>query len=243
MTRYSRAFFELQWQFAERVAAISGMPREQALLHYTNFYIRFGLGREFDPNHAVWRIYIDGLSQAGDAVDWTWLFFLARPPVPPPSLVAAFGCFSYSNAGNDAIRLHFANAESGDCSPLSRERIGERRAELRALFDHVDYVRRTRPSIQRVVGTSWLYNLPAYRRLFPSGYVETARESSSHFRNMPLWGQFLDRHGNVRQEGKAILLEHIARQTRLQDIAQCFPLRALAVDAPIALFDGFYCAS
>jgi hypothetical protein len=238
--RYSRAFFELQWQFAERVAAISGMPREQALLHYTNFYIRFGLGREFDPNHAVWRIYIDGLSNAADAVDWTWRFFLARPPVVPPSLVAAFGCFSYSNAGNDAIRLHFANTEAPDCSPLSRERTGERRAELRALFDHVGEANQTRPSRQRVLGTSWLYNLPAYRRLFPSGYVETARELSSHFQNMPLWGQFLDRHGSVRADMKAVFLERVARQTCLHGIAQCFPLRALAVDAPIALFDGFY---
>jgi hypothetical protein len=31
--RYSRAFFELQWRFAERVAAMSGMPHEQVLLH------------------------------------------------------------------------------------------------------------------------------------------------------------------------------------------------------------------
>ena len=237
MTRYSRAFFELQWQFAERVAAISGMPREQALLHYTNFYIRFGLGREFDANDAVWRIYIDGLQNASDAVDWTWRFFLTRPSVPPPSLVAAFGCFSYSNAGNDAIRLHFANAESGNYSPLSCERVEERRAELRALFD---YVRQTHLPVQRVLGTSWLYNLPAYRRLFPSGYVETARESSARFQNMPLWGQFLDRRGDVRPDMKAILLERVARQTHLHDLVQCFPLRALAVDAPIVLFDGFY---
>ncbi|ACC72762.1 hypothetical protein [Paraburkholderia phymatum] len=240
MIRYSRAFFELQWQFAERVAVISGMPREQALMHYTNFYIRFGLGRQFDANHDVWRIYIDGLSNAADPVDWSGRFYLARPDVPPPSLIAAFGCFSYSNAGNDAIRLHFANTDSRDCSPLSRERIGERRGELRTLFDHVDYTRQTQPAIKRVLGASWLYNLPAYRSLFPSSYIETARELSSRFQNMPLWGQFLDRHGNVRPDMRARFLERLARQTSLHELAQCFPWRALAVDASIALFDGFY---
>nr|WP_241019077.1 hypothetical protein [Paraburkholderia sp. Tr-20389] len=219
---------------------MSGVPCEQALLHYTNFYIRFGLGREFDTNHPVWRIYIDGLSNAAEPVEWSWRFFLTRPHVPPPLLVATFGCFSFSNAGNDAIRLHFANTESHDCSPLSSERIGARRAELRALFDHVERIRQTRRAIQRVLGTSWLYNLPAYRRLFPSGYIDTARELSSRFQSMSLWGQFLDRHGNVRPDMRALFLERLARQTGVHEIAQCFPLRALAVDAPIALFEGFY---
>jgi hypothetical protein len=234
--RYSRAFFELQWRFAERVAAVSGMPLEQALLDYTNFYIRFGLGREFDPKDAVWQMYIDGLRNALEPAEWTWRFYLTCEPVPPPSLLATFGCFSFSDAGDDSIRLHFANAESIDCSPLSHERVGARRAELRALFDHV---RQTRPAMRRVLGTSWLYNLPAYRRLFPAAYVETARELASRFQNMPLWGQFLDRHGNVRADMQTWFLERIARQSGMADLEQCFPFRALAVDAPMAVFDGF----
>jgi hypothetical protein len=235
--RYSRAFFELQWRFAEHVTAISGMPLDRVLLHYTNLYIRFGLGRKYDATHSVWRMYIDGLAIATDPVDWTWRFFLTRPSVPPPSLVATFGCFSYANAGDDCVRLHFANAQSCECSPLSRACIGERRAELRALFAHA---KQTHPSIQRVLGTSWLYHLPAYRRLFPIGYLETARESSSRFRNMPLWGQFLDRHGDVRPGIRQPFLERLARASAIHDLARCFPFTPLAVDAPVAVFDGFY---
>jgi hypothetical protein len=228
--RYSRAFFELQWQFAERIAALSGKPLEAALLHYTNFYIRFGLGRDFDASHPVWRIYIDGLAAAAEPMDWTWRFFLTRPPVQPPSLVASFGCFSYSDAGH-CIRIHFANAQSRDISPLSRECIGERRAELRALFGHV---RQSHSGIQRVCGTSWLYNLPAYCRPFPREYVGTARESAPRFRNMPLWGQFLDRRGDVRPRSAEAFVERFARQSSMLDIAQCFPLRALTLEAPVA---------
>lgn len=80
-----------------------GMPHEQAPLHYTNFYIRFGLGREFDVSHAVWRIYIDGLTNAVKPADWTWRFFFTREPVPPASLLATSGCFSYSNAVFDGL--------------------------------------------------------------------------------------------------------------------------------------------
>ncbi|WP_109483825.1 hypothetical protein [Paraburkholderia sp. C35] len=240
MSRYSRAFFELQWRFAERVAAISSSPLEVALLHYTNFYIRFGLGRQFDANHSVWRIYIDGLTDAADPVEWTWRFFLTREEMPPPALVARFGCFSYAIASDTAIRLHFSNIDSPAYSPLSRKRIDARRAELRALFEHVMHAN---PSTQRVLGTSWLYNLPAYRRLFPLAYIETARELTTRFQNMPLWGQFLDRYGNVRPDMQTYFLQRIAQHRDMAAIAQCFPFRALATDVSIAVFDGFYDAS
>ncbi|OUL85496.1 hypothetical protein CA603_23415 [Paraburkholderia hospita] len=67
---------------------MSGMPHEQALLHYTNFYIRFGLGREFDVNQmAVWRIYIDGLTNAVEPADWA-LAVLSHPRACAAALIA-----------------------------------------------------------------------------------------------------------------------------------------------------------
>lgn len=48
---YAKAFFDLQFQFAEKVAVLSGLPLAEALLKYTNFYVRFGLGRDFDRAH------------------------------------------------------------------------------------------------------------------------------------------------------------------------------------------------
>ncbi len=66
------------------------MPR--ALLDYTNLYIRLGLGRAFDSDHAAWREYVDGLENAADHREWTYRFYLARSPVvAPPELVASFG--------------------------------------------------------------------------------------------------------------------------------------------------------
>ena len=45
---YDKALFELQLQFAERVSVLSGLPLARTVLEYTNFYMRFGLGRDFD---------------------------------------------------------------------------------------------------------------------------------------------------------------------------------------------------
>ena len=52
---YAKPFFDLQLQFAERVTALSGLPLARVLLEYTNLYIRFGLGRAFDPAHPAWQ--------------------------------------------------------------------------------------------------------------------------------------------------------------------------------------------
>lgn len=43
---YAKAFFDLQLEFAETVSALSGLPLARTVLEYTNFYIRFGFGRD-----------------------------------------------------------------------------------------------------------------------------------------------------------------------------------------------------
>jgi len=93
---YAKAFFDLQLEFAQTVAARSGVPYARAVLEYTNLYVRFGLGRDFDPAHPTWQAYVDGLSRAEDPGDWTARLYATRPQaIAPPALVATFGCFSY----------------------------------------------------------------------------------------------------------------------------------------------------
>ncbi|MEQ4207938.1 hypothetical protein [Actinopolymorpha sp. B9G3] len=235
---YSKAFFDLQWRFAIRIASLSGLPLEQALLDCTNLYIRFGLGRDFDPRHPVWQAYLVGVESEADGGEWTYRFALSRPrEVEVPALVGRFGCFGYAQLGDDRIRLRFHNAEPPGRSPLSRDRLPARHAELRALFRHVHAHAETSA---RVAGVSWLYNLAAYRRCFPAAYVETAKPAGPRFRNMPLWGQFLDRHGEVRPDAAATFLERLDRQADMRDIASCFPMQPLAVEAPVSVFYDFH---
>jgi hypothetical protein len=149
------------------------MSLARALLDYTNLYIRFGLGRDFDPAHPVWQAYVAGLRPETDPGEWTYRFFLTRPSeVTPPGLVATFGCFGYARTPAGQIRVHFANTEQSGSSPLGIARHEQRRAELAAMFGHI---RRIEPDALRVRGVSWHYNVAAYRRLFPKAYFETAR--------------------------------------------------------------------
>jgi hypothetical protein len=234
---YAQRFFDLQLQFAHTVAALSGLPLERALLEYTNLYIRFGLGREFNPAHPTWREYLAGLQNTHDAREWTYRFYSRCPDaMAAPAIVATFGCFSYGRSSPDAIRLHFENADADGHSSLGIDRLDRRLEDLAALFAHV---KRTLRQPVRVVGRSWLYNLDAYRRLFPASYLATAHVIH-RFQNMPLWGQFLDRHGNVKETMARPFLERLECQSSFDGVHRCFPFQVLAVEAPVQEFYDFY---
>jgi hypothetical protein len=112
---YAKAFFDLQLQFAHKVTALSGLPLARVLLEYSNLYIRFGLGRDFDPAHPVWQEYLAGLQDTNDIGEWTYSFYLKRPDaMAAPSVVANFGCFAYARSSGERIRLHFQNAETDE---------------------------------------------------------------------------------------------------------------------------------
>ena len=235
---YARAFFDLQLHFAESVSAISRQPLADTLLDYTNFYIRFALGRGFDPGHPGWRDYVAGLRDAHDRAEWTYRFYVSRSHAKAgPDVAAAFGCFSYAALGPDRVRLHFENIETGDNSPLAAEHRGERLEDLTALFAHL---KRTTQQAPRIVGASWLYNLHAYRCLFPKPYLATAHVVRGRFRHMPLWGQFLDRRGEVKEQVAREFLERLRRLSSLEGLDQCFPLSLLGLEASAAEFYTFY---
>lgn len=235
---YAKAFLDLQLQFAERVTILSGLPLARALLEYTNLYIRFGLGRDFDPAHPTWQEYLAGLCEADDIRAWTYRFYSRRPDgLAAPAVVATFGCFAYSRLSGERIRLHFQNAETDGESPLAIDRVGRRRAELAALFEHV---KRTQREPLQVIGASWLYNLDAYRRLFPTSYLATAHVLPGRFQHMPLWGQFLDRHGAIREDRARQLQERLERQAGCDDLEHCFPFRVISAGAAVQDFYDFY---
>lgn len=235
--RYSKEVFDLQIHFAKAVSALTDMRIEQALLDYTNIYIRFGLGRAFDKGDATWRYYADGLTHAADIGDWTYRFYLKRIEADQTHPVATFGCFSYVMQDARLARIHFQNTDPSTVSPLSIERLPVRLAELRSLFDHIG---RNQQEAICVAGTSWLYNLPAYQRCFPEKYVSSAKIAESRFRNMSLWGQFLDRRGFVRGGIAEGFIRGLSNIKNINDLASSFPLQALAVEAPIEQFYHFY---
>lgn len=236
--KYSKGFFEINLHFAQKVAAILGQPLETVLLDYTHLYLRFGLGRSFDPANPTWQVYLDGIRQSQDLIGWTYEFYLRQYEQLPPKLSEhLFGCFSYTRLADGRIRIHFHNGEPGDGSPLSRECVGVRLSELKAMLTEL---KQLAPPTLSVVGGSWLYNVEAYRRLFPPLYLQSAYVGEGEFQFISLWGQFIDRRGQLRESVVNVFLNNLERQNTLEGLKTSFPFQTLRLKSPLEYFYQFY---
>ncbi len=235
-------YFEVQLRLAGTVSALTGEAMSSAVARLTNFHPRFGLGYigEGEPS-ALWLDYLAGLDLVGGHeawLDWTLQTYLTCPDEVPSAKQARFGCFSYDppNEAGD-LKIHFNNRDGDpDHGPLSAVRLPARRAELRQMVHHMAEVW---PDVEAVAGGSWLYNTRAYCSLFPADYVASAhRVEPLHLTGTSSWGQLLDFRGQVKPQMRDAVL------AALPDIDakapwRVFPLRALAVRAPLASFLEF----
>jgi hypothetical protein len=236
-----RDFLDLQLRFAEVVAARAAMPLAGAVLRYTNFHRRFGLGdATADEPHPSWHDYARELSRfaSHDArAGWTQAFYAQSPDERLSFPDHVFGCF-YFHASHDSeiVRLHFYNRDP--LGPLSKARAEERRRELADMFA---CIRRRFPHVERVEGRSWLYGTDAYRRLFPGDYVQSrvVMENDRRFQGMSRWGQFLDREGKVKSALREAFLHNFGRLDPNR-LWKAFPLPSFRVSAPIEVFHDHY---
>jgi hypothetical protein len=239
-----RGYFRLQLLFAARLSEITGKPLGEIVTTQTNLHRRFGLGNPH-PGAApapLWSRYIDGLDQRDaieDRSDWTQALYAEAPDDPSPTYRRTFGCFGCDPPNDEgAVQIHFSNHENDlDIGPLDHRRQDARREELQTM---IGFVRETYPDAKSVVGGSWLYNLEAYRRLFPSAYGDSRLIPDGPVRltGTSSWGQLLDHRGQVKPDIEAAFL---ARLSSLDPVAPwlVFPLRAMKTRAAIGEFCTF----
>ena len=235
---FSKEFYALNLALANRLHQVTHLPLELALRQYTNLYIRFGLRYALDKHHPVWQEYISGLNRSESDVEWTYTFAMEHAMYPDVEILQpAFGCFSYTVWNEKRIRIHFHNQEEPDISPLSDASRKTRQDELISMFV---YIKQHMTGMESVVGGSWLYHLEAYRRLFPPIFLSSARPGSQDYPYLTLWGQFLDRHGQVRPEQATKFTDRLEKQDTLEGILGCFPLNVLYLEAPLPAFLEYY---
>lgn len=233
---YSRTFFAFQLTFAQRLAARFQLLLTDALYYYTTFTKSFG--RE------DWEVYSAGVERAADPAEWTYQWYLARRSADPtPDDLTfydhpLFGCFYYVVRDGTIIRPHFIQNEWPGVRPLSRARLGVRQAELRRMFAHI---REHVPTAQMVLGNSWLYNLDAYRRLYPPAYTATLPTSTEdEFQFLALWGQCFDANWQPKAEITQGLLARVHTLEKLADLRLCFPYQIRQPRCSITAFYTYY---
>ncbi len=150
-----------------------------------------------------------------------------------------FGCFYYRyDEATKTIAPHFFNAEAEDewkdgksvsKGPLSKDKLERRKAELADMFRDI---KAKYPDAKYVNGRSNLYNLEAYRRLYPPTYKvseEIDYDPQLWVGNTDIWGQFLG--GDKKQKGEYGFKQELADEFLKK--AKVVPLNKLADAVPM----------
>jgi len=235
-----RSYFELQARFAARVVEIEGIDFGEACRLHTAFY---ALARDndagvdperndFDPDHPDWVAFLEAVDRGADPVDYVYKAYLEGDAQED----TAKACFAFAYWPEDRlVRVHFGNDRNG--TGLRPSTVEERGRELRDIFQSVA---RDHPEAETVRGTSWLYHLPAYRRLFPPSFVSSFESVGYPHQFAALWGQFLDRRGVVKPELVTPFLDAIAKARTMREFDTAFPHDVLATTAPIDVFYDYF---
>jgi len=237
---FSREYIELEVKVAREVSERLRVPMSQIVDDYAPIFHAY-----------IWPdtkdyLDIDTMSddELADAISEKEKTHSAAEPLTEYHKGDRYGCFSFfSHTGGTGeelkgrVDIHFSNAEFDDTGPLSKDKIDRRLAELKDMFTEI---KREFPEAKYVRGDSWLYNVDAYKRLFPESYtaspeVDTSRGALATGRT---WGQFADSHLELKKElGEEFLRKVKALEEITPDTVRgALPYQALIVTAPIEDF-------
>jgi hypothetical protein len=234
-------WFDLQLLFVDRLVLHHNLPYADALTHYTALFKRLGFGHP---------------AQQAETTDWQ--HFVAATQNQPSrqrrlqtvvdcaksKLVSyshytyrEFGCFGFDPPDKTgAVHLHFnPKNDRSAFGALDSRRAGARKAELVELV--VDIRRQFGAEAQTLHGASWLYNLEAYRRLFPNEFTASARiykEPQFRCRGIGVWGQFIDHDDGLNSDLRDIFIRRLT-DLKLDALWWLFPLPLQVASAPISL--------
>jgi len=238
-------YVDVQLRFAERVAEVSGKPLAEAVLHFTNFHRRLGLGVAAPGKRApVWNELMAGFDALSHEARLKRVIETLSPAGDGSAMLLpgrfGFGCFACEAPNAEGmVRIHFGNREGReDVGPLHHTRIAARRAELTEMFG---WLAREHPGARRVDGGSWLYNLEAYRRLFPAefGASRDPRNVPPYLHGMSSWGQFIDFRGRIRKDVRDAFIANLPTLD-MSAPHRVFPYQVLFTTAPFEAFRRGY---
>ncbi len=241
-----RGYAAIQIRFAEEMAARSGKPLAETLLFYTNIHRRLGLGVAGKaPPSETWSRFVDGVERLTHDQRVARAFDTLSAHVDGSAILLpgriGFGCFACEPPDDDGmVRIHFGNRDRGlrDVGPLHHTRMQARREELTAMFG---YLAREHPGVRYVNGGSWLYNIEAYRRLFPPAFADSRDpgDGPPYIHGMSSWGQFIDHRGRVRAQVRDAFYANFDTLDPERPHLT-FPLQVLFTTAPFDAFRAEY---
>ncbi len=241
----ARGFFGVQLRYADVLAEKAGLALAEAITFHTNFHRLFAYGNLSkmapDPEFVVLAAVVAATPDKAARLDLLIDAYALRAPDPWPKDRYPFGDHLAHEAPNadGAVRIHFRNRFNANAhGPLHASNVAQRRADLTAM---VASIAERWPETKAIIGGSWLYNLEAYRRLFPTefGASRTPLVGPRPTHGLSTWGQFLDYRGSAKPD----VVATFERGLDELDVAQpwlSFPYQVMATTAPFEVFRQEY---
>ncbi len=233
-----KELFALQVQFAIAVTGKSDITLPEALLKYTSAHTRL-FHHPAKGRAAGWDDFVNNMSDNPETItDIFYKAYLAKEEAGQDEVsedTETFGCFSqqYKEARNTFV-LHFGNHDPA--GNLGRDRIDARQQDLRHLAESIATQKHDSAEVQM---TSWLLSIDAFNRLLPSEFVDAIQDVElDAAQDNGLWGQFLDKNGEVKIELAKQLLINIT-DGKLS-ITDCFPCKLKTAKTPQEVFFSQY---
>lgn len=242
----AREYYDFQFSIAKEIAQKTGLPVMEAIASYAPA-IR-GEALLLSEDGTRWETP-DGVTEENivDTALHNRLMEVSANPIPYHA-GQRYGCSYYTvDDKRPIVYIHFFNAEFDTAGPLSKAKLPQRMNEI---ADVMQEIRTLHPQAEQVHGESWLYNLEAYRRLYPEGYTAHLQESDDPKiwgRGTTIWGQFIDSDSNLKQDLADSFLSRVKKLP--SDIAvsevpklllEALPLKPLRAQGDIADFYKLY---
>lgn len=232
--KFRREQFEFQFAALKKIQRMTEKPVLDLMDRYTNLLRIYSYA------------WTDGKERGKRLEDLTEENLVDRTYANYSSLIQGvrrvpreFGCFDYEVSEKEAAaRIHFANAERDEIGPLSAERMENRKAELaRMLAD----IKAKHVEVTEMRGSSWLYNLESYRRLFPESYTKELvfDADPKQWQTGGIWGQFVDSDYRLRTEAAEQFLSGLDHVDE-RHIWDALPYKPLKARGPISDFYKLY---
>lgn len=235
---YPKGLFDTQFAFAKIVAERRGISVIEAVEEYAPL-LNKAIHTEGKEKELLPGLTDDNLAEVGYAEVLKRRKSYSKEGLKyQDGKEGRFGCFYYRyDDATKTISPHFFNAEAEEefqdgkdvsKGPLSKEKIDRRKAELADMFRDI---KGKHPDAKVVQGRSNLYNLEAYRRLYPPTYEVGEIDYSPELwkGQTDIWGQFLG--GNEKAVGEYGFKKEAADE--FLEKAKDVPLDALVDAVPM----------
>jgi len=233
----TKEYVDLQVRFVKKLCEIDKAPFDLYFMIYADApnMLRMDF-KIWHPNLPDFREFSNLLVNSTDYTTTIYDFAIKKlGEIPRDPFKSPYGFF-YRNILKSAFILEMHTQYDEPIlgiHPLDHRRFEETKGNLYTMMKEA---KEKFPNLTWVTGNSWLYNIEAYRRLFPKEYLDTGKFNTHSFHGLGLWGQFLNKGLQIKKDVAEEFYKKLDVAQTFEQAMEAFPYMVIGLKAPIDCF-------